>query len=301
MKTKSGFFGVYPMVYALFDKNGSLAREAMRRQVGAMLKHRVHGVGVLGLASEVNKLSTAERRMLMEWVAEDVAGAVPIAVTVAENSVPGQIEFVKAAAMAGAQWAILQPPPVKGAPESELIRFFGAVADAAPIPVGIQNAPEYLGIGLSHAGIKALHKAHANVAVIKLEATAVAIARLLDQVDGAIDVFNGRGGIEMVDSLRAGAVGIIPGGETFDVLVRLFDQMTTGTREGVVEAERLYAKVLPLLVFLMESIDTFLVYGKRVLGDRLGIDEISPRMPYTPATSFGIETAKHYARTLDKL
>ena len=31
MKTRSGFFGVYPMVYALFDDKGNLAREAMRR------------------------------------------------------------------------------------------------------------------------------------------------------------------------------------------------------------------------------------------------------------------------------
>src|ERR1041385_6655036 len=58
MKTRSGFFGVYPMVYALFDKRGNLARESTRRQVVAMLKHRVHGVAVLGLATEVNKLST---------------------------------------------------------------------------------------------------------------------------------------------------------------------------------------------------------------------------------------------------
>ena len=65
MKTKSGFFGVYPMVYALFDEKGNLARDPMRRQVQSMLKHKVHGIGVLGLASEVNKLSTAERRQLM--------------------------------------------------------------------------------------------------------------------------------------------------------------------------------------------------------------------------------------------
>src|SRR6516165_8247843 len=137
MKTKSGFFGVYPMVYALFDAKGSLAREPMRRQIRAMLKHKVHGIGVLGLASEVNKLSTAERRQLMEWVAEDVDGKVPLTVTIAEASVSGQIEFVKAATAVGAKWAILQPPPVKHVPESQLIKFFGAVADASPIPIAI--------------------------------------------------------------------------------------------------------------------------------------------------------------------
>ena len=301
MKTRSGVFGVYPMVYALFDAKGSLAREPMRRQIRAMLKHKVHGIGVLGLASEVNKLSTAERRMLMEWVAEDIGGKVPLTVTVAETSIAGQIEFVKAAAAEGAAWAILQPPLVKHVPESELIRFFGAVADASPIPVGIQNAPEYLGIGLSHAGIKALHRAHRNFAIVKLEATAVAIARLMIETDGALDVFNGRDGIEMIDSIRAGAVGIIPGGEAFDVLARIFDHMASGTEEGMKKAERLYAKVLPLLIFLMESMDTFLVYGKPVLGHRLGISEIKPRIPSTPASAFGLETAKRYAEALGKL
>jgi 2-keto-3-deoxy-L-arabinonate dehydratase len=301
MQTKSGFFGVYPMVYALFDARGNLAREPMRRQVQSMLKHKVHGIGVLGLASEVNKLSTAERRQLMEWVAEDIGGKVPLTVTVAETSVAGQAEFVKAAAGVGAKWAILQPPPVKHVPESSLVRFFGAIADASPIPIAIQNAPEYLGIGLSHAGIRELHRNHPNFTIIKLEATAVAIARLLEDVDGALDVFNGRDGIEMLDSMRAGAVGIIPGGEAFDVLARAFDQMAEGTEKSVAEAERLYAKVLPLLIFLMESMDTFLVYGKPVLGHRLGIAEIEPRLPSTPPSAFGLEMARRYAAVLGKL
>jgi 2-keto-3-deoxy-L-arabinonate dehydratase len=301
MKTKSGFFGVYPMVYALFDKKGNLTREPTRRQVKSMLKHKVHGIAVLGLASEVNKLSTAERRQLMEWVAEDIDGKVPLTVTVAETSVGGQIEFVKAAASVGAKWAILQPPPVKHVPESALIRFFGAVADASPIPIAIQNAPEYLGIGLSNAGIRELHRAHPNFSIVKLEATAISISNLLNDVHGELDVFNGRDGIEMLDSMRAGAVGIIPGGEAFDILVRAFDQMALGSEEGIAKAEKLYAKVLPLLVLLMESMDTFLVYGKPVLAHRLGITETLPRLPSTPATKFGLAVAKRYAQMLGKL
>lgn len=245
MKAQSGFSGVYPMVFALFDEQGRLSRDAMRRQVAAMLKHRVHGVAVLGLASEVNKLSTEERRQLTEWVAEDLDGRVPLAVTVAEPSIRGQTEFVKFAAALGAKWAILQPPPVKGIPESELIRFFGAVAETSPIPLAIQNAPEYLGIGLSPGGLKALNSAHPNVSIVKMEATAVSIARLRDELGDSVDIFNGRAGVELIDSIRAGAVGVIPGGETFDILTRIFDRMTDGTKEGEAEAERLYVKSFP--------------------------------------------------------
>ena len=301
MQSRSGFSGVYPMVFALFDAQGRLAREPMRRQVEAIIQHKAHGVAILGMATEVNKLSTAERRTLLDWVAEDVADAVPLAVTVAETSIPGQIEFVKAAAAAGAKWAILQPPPVKNVPEAELIRFFGTVADASPNSVGIQNAPEYLGIGLSHGGILELHRAHPNVAIVKLEATALSIARLIERVEGTLDVFNGRDGIEMINSIRAGAVGIIPGAEVFDVIVRIFDLMAENTTKSLVAADQLYQSILPLLVVLMDSMDTFLVYGKQIIGRRLGIDAIDARIPYSPPSEFGLATMRRYAAALGPL
>ena len=301
MHTKSGFHGVYPMAFALFDESGALSRSAMRRQIEAMLRHKVHGVAILGLATEVHKLSTRERLTLMQWAIEDVGGAVPVAVTVAENSAAGQVEFVKEAAGLGAAWVILQPPPSKGVPETELIRFFGAVAEKSQIPVGIQNAPEYLGYGLSNAGLKTLNRQHPNVLIAKLEAPAIALQRLIEEVDGEIDVFNGRAGIELIDGMRGGAVGFIPGGESFDILTRIFNDFAAGTPERQATAEKAYSEILPLLVTLMESIDTFLVYGKQVLGQRLGITETASRIPASPATLFGIELVSRYAARCGKL
>ncbi len=272
----------------------------MRRQIRAMVRHRVHGIGILGLASEVNKLSLEERIRLMEWVIEDTAGAVPVAVTIAETSITAQIAFARQAAAAGASWLVLQPPPVKGVPERELIRFFGAVAEKSTLPIGIQNAPEYLGIGLSPEGLKTLHRVHPNFAVLKLEATALAVADLVDSLEGSVDIFNGRDGIELVESLQAGAVGIIPGGEAFDVLARVYDCLTSGDGDEK-EGQRLYAELLPLLTFLMASMDTFLVYGKQVLGERLGLDEREPRTPYSQPTPFGLKLARHYAAALGPL
>ena len=100
------------MAYALFDGDGKLSRTAMRKQVAAMYAHDVDGVAILGMATEVNKLSTAKRRMLLEWAAEDVAGKVPLSVTVAESNIEGQVEFMRAAKEVGASWVILQPPQV---------------------------------------------------------------------------------------------------------------------------------------------------------------------------------------------
>ena len=56
------FSGIYPMQYAFFARDGGLDRAAMRRQVQGCIGGGAHGVAVLGLGTEVNKLSEAERR-----------------------------------------------------------------------------------------------------------------------------------------------------------------------------------------------------------------------------------------------
>ncbi|MBT6429097.1 MAG: dihydrodipicolinate synthase family protein, partial [Rhodospirillaceae bacterium] len=135
------FHGIYPMLYAFFDRHGELDRGAMRTQVQGALAQGVHGIAVGGLATETNKLSTEERATLMAWAVEDVAGQVPLSVTIAESNVKGQTAMAQLAADLGASWVVLQPPPVRGASEAALIDFYGMVADGSPLPVGIQNAP----------------------------------------------------------------------------------------------------------------------------------------------------------------
>jgi 4-hydroxy-tetrahydrodipicolinate synthase len=290
--------GIYPMLYAFFDEAGGLDRAATRREIDGCIDAGCHGIAVGGLATESNKLSTVERRTLVEWTAELIAGRVPLSVTVAENNVAGQIEAVKSAAEVGASWAVLQPPPVRGATESELIRFYGAVADASPIPIGIQNAPEYIGIGLSNQGFATLHRNHPNVSVIKAEGPATYISGLAADTDGAYKLLNGRNGMEHVDSLRAGCDGLIPGVETVDIHVAIFEAYQAGNED---EADRLFAQALPLLVFLMTSIDHLLCYGKRLAARRLGLAEPHDRTPAQAPTAFGLEVLARWSNYLGDL
>ena len=92
------FHGIYPMLYAFFDRHGELDRGAMRTQVQGALAQGVHGIAVGGLATETNKLSTEERATLMAWAVEDVAGQVPLSVTIAESNVKGQTAMAQLAA-----------------------------------------------------------------------------------------------------------------------------------------------------------------------------------------------------------
>ena len=297
----SRFHGIHPILYAFFDADGRPLRAPIVAQVEAAVRHGAHGVAVLGLATETNKLDTSERRQIMEWTAEALRGRLPLAVTVAEPSVHGQVAFVQSAKDVGADWVILQPPPVTGVSENELLRFFGAVAATTDLPVAIQNAPQFLGAGLSNAALATLNRQHPNVCMLKGEAPAHIIERLVADTEGVYRVFNGRGGMELPECLRAGCAGMIPAPECFDVQVAVYEAMRRETPDGDAEAERRYREILPLIVFMMSSIDTFVCYGKRVVARRLGIEHVFDRAPCLPPTEFGLLTAERLAAGLPPL
>ncbi|HVJ75254.1 MAG TPA: dihydrodipicolinate synthase family protein [Casimicrobiaceae bacterium] len=296
--TLDRFHGIYPILYAFFDADGRPSRDGIVAQVEAAVRHGAHGVAVLGIATETNKLDALERRTIMEWTAQALDGRLPLAVTIAEPSVHGQVAFARAAHEAGANWVILQPPPVAGLAEIEYLRFFGAVADAAPLAVAIQNAAQFLGIGLSNAGLATLHRNHPNVSLLKGEAPAHVIARLVDDTAGAFRVFNGRGGLELPDCLRAGCVGIIPAPECFDLQVAVYEAFRAGRED---EADAHYRAMLPLVTFMTSSIDTFVCYGKRIVARRLGLPDVSDRAPAQRPTPFGLAMMERFVAALPPL
>ena len=286
------------MQYAFFNAQNKLDRDAMRRQANASVAMGAHGVAALGLGTEVSKLTESERRDVMHWLTQDVAGRVPIAITVFGATTEQQINTVKAAAALGVNWVILQPPVHEPIDEPQLIRFFGAVMDQSPIPVAIQNAPQYLGVGLSDEGIRTLARNHANFTLLKGESSAMQIHQTIQAVDGALDVFNGRGGLELTDNLRAGCAGMIPASDCADIQIQIYQLMQAGKED---EAEALYQQVLPLITFVMQSIDQFLCYGKRITAQRLGLSEVFDREPGMQPSEFGVQSLARYSQMLGPL
>ena len=289
--------GTYPMLYAFFGADGAVLREPVTVQIEAAIRAGAEGVAVLGLATEVGKLGRAEQRQLVEWVAQDLRGRLPFAVTVADGNVPDMIQSAQFAERAGAAWLILQPPrpPITG---PQLNRFFADVARAVSIPVAIQNAPEFLGIGLSPAELLALHEAQPNICVVKAESTAVGVARLIDVVGGRMTVFNGRAGLELTDNYRAGCKGMIPGIETIDLQAAIGQAMVAGDEA---RAEALYRRVLPAVTFVMQGLPHLLLYGKLIAAHRLGLAPCHLRNPSDQPTPQGLAWARRLADDLGPL
>ncbi|CAM5204662.1 dihydrodipicolinate synthetase [Bosea thiooxidans] len=285
--------GIHAILYALFDADERLDRQAMRRQVETCLDLGVHGIAALGLATEVAKLTVAERRAVMEWTSEDVAGRKPLAFTIYGASVGEQIELVRAAENVKADWVILQPPMAGSFGAAEYIRFFGRVAAATSLPVAIQNAPAYMGRGLSAEDIRSLVAQHPNIVLVKGEGPATEIRQLIEITENRLPVMNGRGGLELIDNLRAGCGGMILAPDVIDLMLRAYENFIAGDEPA---AERAYRDALPAIVFIMQSLESLICYGKRVFGARAGIT-IHDRAPAMRPTAFGEKlVADHVTR-----
>ena len=286
--------GIHAIVYALFDADERLDKAAMQRQVRACLAVGVHGIAALGLATEAAKLRESEKCAVMDWVAEANGGAVPLAFTISGSGVAEQTAQIRHAEQAGADWVILQPPMAGSYAPAELIGFFGRVAGETDLPVAIQNAPAYFGRGLGADEIADLVARHPNIRLLKGEGSAVEIKRVIEATGGKVPVFNGRGGLELTDNLRAGCAGFILAPDCVDHAVAIYNAFARGEVQA---AEDRYARVLPAITFVMQSLESLICHGKRIYGLRTGA-QVFDRAPAQRPSAFGLELAAAHAARL---
>ncbi|MDA7981454.1 MAG: dihydrodipicolinate synthase family protein [Alphaproteobacteria bacterium] len=289
--------GVHAVLYALFDARAALDSGAMRAQTQFVVESGVRGVSVLGLATEADKLASEERRDIVARVAAEVGGRLPYSVAAGGDTVKEQREAARFAADHGADLIILRPPAVEFCGEGGVLDFLLRVADGFDCRFAVQNAPRYLGRSLSRGDLLRLRRANPNFDVVKSETDALEIAALAGEAGDAIDVLGGRGGLEMTDSLRAGARGFVIAPDVADYAQRVCDVFGAGDYD---EAERIYGLLLPVIVFVMQSVEHLVCYGKRVFGLRSGIS-VYDRAPALAPTEFGLFLVEQKALALAEI
>ena len=268
---------MYPAICTPFTPEDRIDPDAQRRVVRFALDGGAHGIVAFGLAGEVLKLSLDERLTLTDVILDEVGGAVPVFVGAGAPSVRASIELATFAESAGASCVVL-PAPLSGAlDEDALVDYFARIADAVSVPVMIQDAPAYLGIRLGPALVERVGAAVGNVRLVKLEAGPAEMSGWLELLGSEFSIWGGDGGVYLVDCIRLGASGIIPGADLVDFLVAVYEANAVGDEE---RADALFARILPMLVFQMQhSIDHYNACAKLVLQRRGVIEHVELRQP----------------------
>lgn len=269
--------GVYPAICTPFAADDTPDLDAQRRVVRFAVDSGSHGIVAFGLAGEVLKLSADERRELTDVIVDEVAGAAPVFVGVGAPSTRASIELARHAEAAGAACVVV-PAPMSGAVGTEaLVDYVVRIADSVAVPVMVQDAPAYLGVSLGVDAVRRIGERAENVRLVKLEAGPAEMSHWIDALGGEFAIWGGDGGMYLLDCVRIGAAGIIPGADLIDQLVRVYDAEARGDHAAADERLR---SILPMLVFEMQhSIDHYNACAKYVLVQRGVLEQDGLRSP----------------------
>jgi dihydrodipicolinate synthase/N-acetylneuraminate lyase len=288
--------GVYPAICTPFTEDDAVDLEAQRRVVRFALECGAHGIVAFGLAGEVLKLSTEERKDLTDVIIDEAGGRVPVFVGVGAPSTGASIELARYAEAAGASCVVVPAPLVGVLGADALVDYFVRIADAVEVPVMIQDAPAHLGVGLGAELVDRVGTRAENVRLVKLEAGPAEMGRWVDQLGDEYSVWGGDGGMYLLDCIRSGAAGIIPGVDLIDLLVQVYEAEARG--ESALADQRL-RDLLPVLVFAMQdSIDHYNACAKHILVQRGVLERRGLR---APADSLGDATRALLERHLAAL
>jgi 4-hydroxy-tetrahydrodipicolinate synthase len=208
------FAGIIPPLVTLFDRQGAVDEEAMRRHVERLVAAGVHGVLALGTTGEVMHLTPEERRRVAALVVDQVRGRVPVLVGCAGTATDEVVAYARHAREIGATAALVIVPYYWTLTDAALEAHFAAVARAVDLPVLIYNFPAVSGRNVPPALVARLAGAHRNIMGIKETLDSVAhIAQVLAQVRPQRPDFCVLCGFEfhLLNTLLLGGDGAIPG------------------------------------------------------------------------------------------
>ena len=295
------YSGIFPIAPTPFTESGEIDIEGQRRVLDCMIDQGVDGICILANYSEQFLLTDDERSALLDVCMAHVAGRVPIVVTTSHFSTQIAAARSRAAASAGAAMLMLMPPyhgATLRADEKGVWEHFARVADAARVPIMIQDAP-LSGVNLSVPFLARLAREIPLVRYFKIEVPGSA-AKLRSLIEAGGDAitgpFDGEESITLMADLDAGATGTMPSALIPDLIKPVFEHYRAGRRN---EAAAAYARILPLINFEnrqcgLRATKTLMAAGGVIASDAVR----HPLEALHPATKAGL---LELARGLDPL
>ncbi|MDP6455015.1 MAG: dihydrodipicolinate synthase family protein [SAR202 cluster bacterium] len=273
-RTMTGF---YPILSMPFDDQGRIDVEDLQKEVDFCIEGGAHGLGI-AMASEIYKLSEAERDIATTTVVEQSAGRAKVVINTGAQGSDLTILYSLRAQELGADATMITPPTLMGATSNEIRSFYKRVSDAIDIPIFIQD----IGNAQVPPPLAAqIAKESENACYAKVEVAPVAprVAEAHKLGGDDLIIFGGAGGNFFIEELRRGAVGTMPFACVPEMFRNVWDLYHDGKED---EAIQDFDKHLPLLKTLGQGMGIANYLGKEVLRLRGVFKTVNVRHPATP-------------------
>ena len=291
--------GVLAIAHTPFTDGDEIDAASLKRSVDWSFAVGADGIGT-GMVSETMKLTSDERVSLAQMLVEFVAGRGPVFAAVGAESTKQSLGFAVAAERAGCDAVMAVPPLTAKLSESHLVDHFRALADGIGIPVVVQDASGYVGQSIPIAVcVKLLDRYGPEKILFKPEAApnGPTLSALRDATAGRATMFEGSGGIFLLDSFRRGIAGTMPGMDLLDGVVAIWKALQRGDEAT---AYRVYFPVCAIVALQLQAgLDGFLAVEKHLMVTRGLFPSARRRKPY--GWELDAETAAEVDRLFARL
>ncbi len=146
---------VPPMITPLAERD-ALDVPGLERLVEHIVAGGPAGLFVLGTSGEGPSLSYRLRHELIDRVAEQLEGRVPLLVGATDTALVETVEVADYAADAGAQAVVVAPPPYYRVGQGELVAYVEHLAAELPLPFFLYNMPGCTKLALEPDSVRRL-------------------------------------------------------------------------------------------------------------------------------------------------
>ncbi len=291
--------GVLPVLHTPFLEDESIDVDTLGREIDWAFQVGADGV-VVAMVSEILRLEESQRLELAEFVCQRRKDQHSVVISVGAESIRGAIRYAKHAEASGASAVMAIPPVATRLGSAATERYFAAIAESISIPLVVQDASGYVGAAIDlEVYLNLLKRFGADRIFFKPEASPLGpnLSRLRDATQRTAKIFEGSGGINLVDCYRRGVQGTMPGTDLLDGVVALWQALRDGNEDRIYEIAFPLSAIVALQ--LSAGLDGFLAIEKYLLVKRGLFSSTRQRQPV--AWSLDEETREEVDRLYARL
>ncbi len=274
--------GVFIIAATPFHPDGSLDFASLDQLIGFYIEAGVHGITILGMMGEAQKLTFDEQRQVIDRVLKQVAGELPVVVGVSSQGLAQLAALSQDAMSEGAAGVMIAPPPGL-ATDEQIEGYIRQAIDAVgyDVPVVLQDYPQATGVHVSVPLFNQLVDALPQIKVLKHEdcpglAKITRIRRTAERDNHRrVSILVGNGGLYLPLELARGADGAMTGFAFPELLVEVYARFREGEED---EALDLFDTYLPLIRYEQQP-GIGLAIRKQILFQRGVIQSAALRAP----------------------
>jgi 4-hydroxy-tetrahydrodipicolinate synthase len=274
---RTPFTGVGTALVTPFTGSGALDEAVVRRLGRRQIDAGIHFLCPCGTTGESPTLTDAERLRIVEILADEAGGKVPILAGAGGYNTAEVIHLAAEMQKRGVS-GLLSVTPYYNKPTQEgLYQHYRAIAESTPLPIIVYNVPGRTGVNIDVATLVRLSQITNIIGIKEASGNVTQMCEICRAVPSDFIVLSGDDALTL-PLMAVGGRGIISVASN-EIPAEMVQMVEAAERNDFAAARRIHARILPLMQ--VNFVESNPIPVKAAMA-ALGLLEESYRLPMVP-------------------